>query len=148
MIRIIRNCKLGTIAHAEKRLIIIARVLYLAAIKIKGDIATAILEKNLVVVNDVTRQLEAGRFTRFNILKLIAEIVCTSYFLGSRSSLLVFRNRSNGFTIRSRCALVLLLFLRLLLRLAIVASFVALGIVTIQLFGIPVVGVFYVSRLT
>ena len=59
----IRDCKLGTIAHTEKRLITIARVLYLAAIKIKGDIATAIPKKNLVVVNDVTRQLEAGRLT-------------------------------------------------------------------------------------
>ncbi|RHH73485.1 hypothetical protein DW195_00300 [Collinsella sp. AM17-1] len=43
----IRDCKLGTIAHIEKRLII-ARVLYLAAIKIKGDIATT-LENNLFV---------------------------------------------------------------------------------------------------
>ena len=123
-------------------------MLYLAAIKIKGDIATALVEKNLVVVIDVTHQLEAGLFTRSNTLKLIAEIVCASYFLGIRSSPLVFRNRSNGFTIRSRCTLVLLLFLGLLLRLAIVASFVALGLVTILVFGIPVVGVVYISRLT
>lgn len=61
MIRIIRNCKLGTIAHTEKRLSTIARVLYLAAIKIKGDIASFIPEKNLVVADNVLRQLEAGR---------------------------------------------------------------------------------------
>lgn len=83
-----------------------------------------------------------------NSLKFIFEITCLINSLGSRFSLLVFRNRSNGFTIRSRCALVLLLFLGLLLRLALVANFVALDIVTIQLFGIPVVGVFYISRLT
>ena len=83
-----------------------------------------------------------------NALKFIFELTCIINSLGSRSSLLVFHNRSNGFTIRSRCTLVLLLFLGLLLRLAIVASFVALGIVTIQLFSIPVVGVFYISRLT
>ena len=40
------------------------------------------------------------------------------------------------------------LFLGLLLRLAIVASFVALSLVTILVFGIPVVGVVYISRLT
>ena len=45
----IRDCKLGTIAHIEKRLIIIARVLYLEAIKIKGDIATTLIENNLFV---------------------------------------------------------------------------------------------------
>lgn len=58
----IRDCKLSTIAHTEKRLII-DRVLYLAAIKLKGDIAIALLEKNLVVADNVLRQLEAGRLT-------------------------------------------------------------------------------------
>lgn len=148
MIRIIRNCKLGTITHTEKRLITIARVLYLAAIKIKGDIASFIPEKNLAVVLDVLYQLETGGLTRLNTLKFTAKFFCVSYFPGSRSSLLVFRNRSNGFTIRSRCALVLLLFLGLLLRLALVANFVALSLAAIQLFGIPVVGVVYISRLT
>ena len=83
-----------------------------------------------------------------NALKFSFELTCLINSLGSRFSLLVFRNRSNGFTIRSRCALVLLLFLGLLLRLAIVASFVALGLDTNVVFGIPVVGVVYISRLT
>lgn len=147
MIRIIRNCELGTIAYAEKRFII-ARVLYFEAIKIKGDIASAIPEKNLAVVVDVLHQHETGGLTLLNTLKFTAKFFCASYSLGSRSSLLVFRNRSNGFTIRSRCAFVLLLFLGLLLRLAIVASLVALNLVTILVFGVPIVGVFYISRLT
>lgn len=45
----IRDCKLGTIAHTEKRFIIIARVLYFVAIKIKGDIATFLIEKGFAV---------------------------------------------------------------------------------------------------
>lgn len=74
---------------------------------------------------------------------------CTSYnILGGRFSLLVFRSRNNGFTIRSRCTLVLLLFLGLPLKLGIVASLATLGLVTILVFGVPVVGVFYISRLT
>lgn len=83
-----------------------------------------------------------------NALKFIFELTCIINSLGSRSSLLVFRNRSNGFTIRSRCTLVLLLFLGLSLKLGIVASLVALGLVTILVFGIPVGGVVYISRLT
>ena len=144
----IRDCKLGTIAHTEKRLITIARVLYLAAIKIKGDIATALVEKNLFVVDNVLRQLEAGLFTRSNNLKLIAELVCASYFLGIRSSPLVFRSRNNGFTIRSRCTLILLLFLGLSLKLGIVASLATLSVVANLVFGVPAVGVFYISRLS
>ena len=149
MIRIIRNCKLGTITHTEKRLVLgFARVLYFEAIKIKGDIASFIPEKNLAVVLDVLHQHETGGLTLLNTLKFTAKFFCASYFPGSRFSLLIFRNRSNGFTIRSRCTLVLLLFLGLSLKLGIVASFVALSLVTILVFGIPVVGVFYISRLT
>lgn len=74
--------------------------------------------------------------------------------------MLTFRSRNNGFVIRSRCTLVLLFFLVLLLflgllfflglplKLGFVASLVALGLVTILVFGIPVVGVFYISRLS
>lgn len=83
-----------------------------------------------------------------NALKFSFELTCLINSLGSRFSLLVFRNRSNGFTIRSRCALVLLLFLGLSLKLGIVARLAALGLVTILVFGIPVSGVFYISRLT
>lgn len=123
-------------------------MLYLAAIKIKGDIASAILEKNLAVVLDVLYQLETGGLTRLNTLKFTAKFFCASYFPGSRFSLLVFRSRNNGFTIRSRCTLVLLLFLGLSPKLGIVASLAALSLVTILVFGIPVVGVVYISRLT
>lgn len=83
-----------------------------------------------------------------NALKFIFELTCIINSLGSRFSLLVLRSRNNGFTIRSRSTLVLLLFLGLLLRLAIVARLVALSLVTILVFGIPIVGVFYISRLT
>lgn len=83
-----------------------------------------------------------------NVLKFIFELTCIINSLGSRFSLLVFRNRSNGFTIRSRCTLVLLLFLGLLLKLAIVASLVALGVVAILVIGIPVGSVVYISKLT
>lgn len=62
--------------------------------------------------------------------------------------MLTFRSRDNGFVIRSRCTLVLLLFLGLSLKLGIVASLIGLGVVTILVFGIPVVGVVYISRLT
>ena len=83
-----------------------------------------------------------------NALKFIFELTCLINSLGSRSSLLVFRSRDNGFVIRSRCTLVLLLFLGLSLKLGIVAKLAALGLVTILVFGIPVSGVFYISRLT
>ncbi len=83
-----------------------------------------------------------------NALKFIFELTCIINSLGSRFSLLVFRNRSNGFTIRSRCILVLLFFLGLSLKLGIVARLVALGLVTILVFGIPVGSVVYISRLT
>ena len=149
LIRIILDCKLGTITHIEKRpVLVFARVLYLAAIKIKGDIAIALIEIDFAVVLDVLHQLETGGLTHLNALKFTAKFFFVSYFPGSRSSLLVFRNRSNGFTIRSRCTLVLLLFLGLSLRLCIVSGLVALGLVTILVFGIPVVSVVYTSRLT
>ena len=83
-----------------------------------------------------------------NALKFIFELNCIINSLGSRSSLLVFRNRSNGFTIRSRCTLVLLPFLGLSLKLGIVARLATLCVVTILVFGVPIVGVFYISRLT
>lgn len=83
-----------------------------------------------------------------NALKFIFELTCLINSLGNRSSLLVFRSRDNGFVIRSRCTLVLLLFLGLSLKLGIVARLAALGLVTILVFGIPVSGVFYISRLT
>ena len=79
-----------------------------------------------------------------NALKFIFELTCIINSLGSRFSLLVFRNRSNGFTIRSRCTLVLLLFLGL----AIVARLITLDLVAILVFGIPVGGAVYISRLT
>ena len=83
-----------------------------------------------------------------NALKFLAKLSFIVNFHSSRSGLLTFRSRDNGFVIRSRCTLVLLLFLGLLPRLGIVARPVALGLAAIQLFGIPVVGVVYNSRLT
>lgn len=83
-----------------------------------------------------------------NALKFLAKLSFIVNFHSSRSGLLTFRSRDNGFVIRSRCTLVLLLFLGLLPRLGIVARLVALGLAAIQLFGIPVVGVVYNSRLT
>lgn len=144
----IRNCKLSTTVHTEKRLVTSARVLYFEAIKIKGDIAAAIPEKNLDVVDNVLRQLETGGLIRLNALKLIAKFICGTNGFSSRFGLLVFRGRDNGFVIRSRCTLVLQLVLGLSLKLSIVARLVALGLVTILVFGIPVVGVAYISRLT
>ena len=123
-------------------------MLYLAPIKIKGNIAFVFAKKNLAVALDVLHQHETGGLTLLNTLKFTAKFFCASYFLGSRFSLLVFRNRSNGFTIRSRCTLVLLLFLGLSLRLCIVSGLVALGVVAILVFGIPVGSVVYISRLT
>ena len=76
------------------------------------------------------------------------KFVCGFNLRGSRFSLPVFSGRNNGFAIRSRCILVLLFFLGLSLKLGIVARLVALGLVTILVFGIPVVGVAYISRLT
>lgn len=83
-----------------------------------------------------------------NALKFLAKLSFIVNFHSSRSGLLTFRSRDNGFVIRSRCTLVLLLFLGLSLKLGIVASLVALGLVANLLFGIPVVGVAYISRLT
>lgn len=123
-------------------------MLYLAPIKIKSNIAFVFAKKNLDVALDVLHQHETGGLTLLNTLKFAAKFFCASYFLGSRFSLLVFRNRSNGFTIRSRCTLVLLLFLGLSLRLCIVSGLVALGVIAILVFGIPVGSVVYISRLT
>lgn len=89
-----------------------------------------------------------------NVLKSFDELSFIVNFHSSRFGLFTFRSRDNGFVIRSRCALVLLFFLVLLLflglslKLDIVASLDNLCVVTIQLFGIPVVGVVYISRLT
>ena len=143
----IRNCKLSTIVHAEKRLVTFARVLYFEAIKIKGDIAAVFPEKNLDVVDNVLRQLETGGLIRLNALKLIVKFLCGINGFSSRFGLLVFRGRDNGFVIRSRCALVLQLILGLSLKLGIVASLAVLGLVTILVFGIPG-SVVYSSGLT
>lgn len=83
-----------------------------------------------------------------NTLELIVKLACVSYFPDSRFSLLVLHNRSNSFD--SRCNIIFCLqsVLGLSLRLCIVSGLVTLGVVTILVFGIPVGGVVYISRLT
>ena len=89
-----------------------------------------------------------------NVLKSFDELSFIINFHSSRFGLFTFRSRDNGFVIRSRCALVLLFFLVLLLflglslKLDIVASLATLTVVANLVFGIPVVGAVYISRLT
>lgn len=100
---------------------------------------------------NIFRKLKVGSAAR--ALQLSFQRIRAIYLTGCRFGLPAFRDRLYSIVIRRLAVFTPLLVLKLILSLILLnvicrIGLVALGLVTILVFGIPVVGVIYISRLT